>query len=991
MAALLATALFLAGPAGAQDNPRLGGVTRQSLTFEAGTQLVSLRVLPDDASLDAIFGDAVRHVEFVKDVDGRTYFPSHGVRDLQSWDWRQALVVRATAPFTITVEGPRVLPSSEIPLEAGWRWLPALVESEAAPEVAFGSLGRALGGVLDGRGRAAKTVTPGRGYRIYVSDRAVLVGPGTPGGPSTPPASGKSVRVPTIADALALSDLAPGQTVVVKDPVRGGTFRVTDSACLPDGGTCFVPLSVSTATTADLGDAYRFQRLYDGEGDGAIDAESLRLFYGPGSEDSFHAVQLHGQNGGGTEFDLATGSVKVGNPLRTRTPGPYRVAYRYTTAPLRLERQPESLTLEGRRTQDYVRPEWWGATPLPDGDRGGYVGPDAVPGPDAIRFDDPDYDATDEISTAIEVARARYASTNREHYAVIGDFFGYSGTIQLRDGAPLKGLRDGVRTGPGDADRQGLMVLAGTAWHSYTTSYLAKRNRPTAFDEPASPQDFLFKNGERWIVVRQGREDSDTRMVDLELDGNLAENIHVFASDYATASGPSSAPRVWPSAVHEWYRNTGNWTGVATTQGVRDAPKGRIRLINVHVHDYGNSTILGNDQVHFGGSRDLRLGNTVNNHLLYGTPTAPGTSIDGVEAYGFAYGTMVDLYSGHLQNVSVEITTTRNPIAIDFIGVVGHRYSPSNLEDMEAGRGYIPYHEYGEDVTIDGLDVHFAVEGRGNFFVLRHVGGAVSYSDVTVTGLQADSPVMMNWDWYSSRPSSFRLENVNAPWGGQLTSSSADRSDVRDVVVATGGNHEPFSFRPGRRDVRAVATVYNVKMGDVGGSSSTWANRFAKVAPVKTHASGFDLYVRDSELAYRWEPITYDLPDGWSREMIQVYVRDSRLRRVRSGDVRTMWFDGVTVADGRTSEAKGSLSRKTLVANEGGTGYVDVDAPLFVEPQADEYVKVTGTSAGRFEGWTNVGSPDAPVLRLQFTGTDPVTVDWEAAVRPIPDGVVFPD
>lgn len=134
------------------------------------------------------------------------------------------------------------------------------------------------------------------------------------------------------------------------------------------------------------------------------------------------------------------------------------------------------------------------------------------------------------------------------------------------------------------------------------------------------------------------------------------------------------------------------------------------------------------------------------------------------------------------------------------------------------------------------------------------------------------------------------------------------------------------------------------------------------------------------------------LPDVQSR--YHVYFRRVSLSSFRpvNNDVglnRENWkvsfYDDVSVGS-RRSEDRGTLSAAVLTS-----GYVDVPVNLFYTPFDPSYVTLAGTDAGRFTGWTNVGTAEAPVLRLTFSGSTPVSVQWSAAVRPIPPDVTFPD
>ena len=237
---------------------------------------------------------------------------------------------------------------------------------------------------------------------------------------------------------------------------------------------------------------------------------------------------------------------------------------------------------------------------------------------------------------------------------------------------------------------------------------------------------------------------------------------------------------------------------------------------------------------------------------------------------------------------------------------------------------------------------------------------------------------------------------------GQVRSFLASRalySSARRIGSFSGvENGQGISLDPFRGG--HVATFY-----DVGGGVSGAGVRTPEVVQIKLRESPditLDVFVQRARfvgvtfpvMATRLDPSD---PDVASR--YRVFWRDVALNRwqdknndggISRESGRLQYFERVT-AWGRASEAAGTLSSATLKQAGDGTRYVDVDPEMFYAPQDPSYVTVTGPSAGRFLGWENVGSEYDPILRLSFSGSSRVTVDWAAAIRPIPAGIVFPD
>lgn len=978
--------LAVAGRAEAQPLPAglfTGAPTTQHLTFAAGPNQVALSVYPADRSIEAIFGAQLPHVLLVKNAAGAVYSAQYGVRALTEWPWNESVSVYARVPFSIDVSGPRIEPWSRIPLGAGWSWVPSLVAAPTPVADALASVASALSRVEDGAGRAyparpgeaaLTSIEPGAGYRLRLTTPATLAYaavPPPPGGPAPP-----RTEVPTVLDAVALTGLVPGQEVAVRGfraegDGGAGRLRVTASGCVPDGGTCFVPTE-ATAAGEPYSSPYGFSLF--GEN---LQWESFRLCHStrqtpadPAAatgDGCFDALQLHGHGGqssGDKMFDPATGRVEVTSPMAiyaTRYDGDsdhtFTASYRYATGPLRLERVVDApLTLEGQPTTDYMRPEWWGGRPGAG-------------------------DATDAVAWALEAAEAHAAATGREHYVVLSGMYGYAGILETQTGTVLKGAADGVRDG------QGLRVVAGAPWH-----FWAIKQATTAFREPVGEHDALNQNLDGIVVVRHGRRSTRDRVVDVEIDGNLAENASVFDPAHRAAAGPSSYSG--GSFVDEMLQNTPHWNGfAASSQHLDVVPGSRTRLENVHIHDVGGNLWLSNQPVDFGGSHDVRLGNSARNHVIYGVGMRPESSIDRVEIYGFFWkgahevkqGTWRDMtFRGLVQPPALY---TRDRLE-DFIS-----QRNDNLDPGEFGTPAAAGYYFGDDVVFERLtfDVNQAYPTHGAIYYAR---GPMAVRGVTVR--QADPSrrlFLLNSRGYGGSRSSFSLEDVAVESGGLggIISAGARQSRVRRVALPPGlptaGPAELYIARPTFPD--EVYTFY--------GATGTVSSSEPIALQARTADAGARVFVQDASFTNVQNHLMFvgeDPSDPDVQRRYQVYFRrvtfsafvpvnnDAGFNR---DNWRVSFYDDVTVG-ARRSEDRGSLSAAGLTL-----GYVDVPVNLFHAPFDPSYVTLTGTDAGRFTGWTNVGTAEAPVLRLAFSGSAPISVQWSAAVRPIPAGVTFPN
>ena len=991
----------------AQDSGRsaqFGETATQRIEIREGANIVSLHVAPSDPKLAVVLKGVLDKTLVVRNGAGQTYAPSHGIEDFDAWPWWEALHLYALEPFTLEVTGREITSASEIDLPAGWSQVPLFLRARTPVEDAFSSIQHALTRVDDGEGRTYSTpdggtlesLLPGAGYRVHLKEPAVLT--------FQPEESAPSHSVGSIEEMLALDGLQPGDIVEVADPVRGGVFRVTESGCRTDGGTCYVPHSDSEPTSVGLGNSSVV--LYDGPNDDGIAFESFRLTYGPNQDDRLDAAALHGHasgkrdKGGDPLLHTATGELRLPSGLRDLARDltgsrELRVDYRYATSTLRLERVVEPIRLEGQQTADYVRPEWWGAVSYPQNwtpDTSAPSGPRATPS--GIASGDLTYDATDRLASAINAAEVAAAQTDREHYVVLGGMYGYARVIELQDRVVLKGEQDGVRDG------QGLRILKGAPWHYWAV----KQNHvDPAYLIERTASDRLMVSSDPIVVLRHGRQSQLNRIVDVELDGNLEENMYVFSNKYRTASG--SASRSWSDKVEEHLQNTPHWNGFsASHQSADTVPGSNARLENVHAHDFGGNIVLGGGEpIHFGGSRDLKLGNTIKNHHLYRVFTAEGTTVDRVEIYGYGWASHIELQQGHYRDV-VFRNLARNPL-FGFgdrspEALIGHRndgIEPERMFSLD-----VPAYYFGDEAIVEDLRFELSSDFRPRRGLISYDEGPLLLDGVALD-IQGEEPVSLVHGGSGSllERSRFVVQEVVVE-SGQIQSflaATALRASARGIGSFSGSkNGGGLTLEPSRAG--HLVTLYNV-----GGGPSGEGVRTPEVVKVQLRTGSeitLDVFVRQARFTGVTYPVMATRLDPSAPGVAgryRVFWQDVSLDRWRDTNNdggtsresgRLQYFERVTVGD-RKSEAIGTLSSKSLTRASDGTRYVDVDPKLFYSPQDPSYVAITGRDAGRFVGWEDVGDKYEPILRLTFSGTGPVSANWRAAIRPIPSDVTFPE
>ena len=147
----------------------------QTISLDAGWNLISFNVQPSNTSIESVFGTALSSVEYVKNADG--FYKTGQAAALQSLTQvalGYSYLVKMTTPQTISVSGtaPGVV---TVPLKLGWNML-------GYPKTTTGNTTTVLSGIwsnvqiiknfdafLDNSSGTLTTMTPGEGYYIYMT------------------------------------------------------------------------------------------------------------------------------------------------------------------------------------------------------------------------------------------------------------------------------------------------------------------------------------------------------------------------------------------------------------------------------------------------------------------------------------------------------------------------------------------------------------------------------------------------------------------------------------------------------------------------------------------------------------------------------------------------------------------------------------------------------------------------------------------------------
>ena len=594
-------ALFLfVSTVNASDDP----AATQEIELRRGWNEITLQVKPDDLRFEAILEPVLEHVVIVENEDGDKYVPGDDINQITEWDLDEAYRIHMSESATLLVSGEPYVSAAEVNLTPGWNLLPFYLKSAVEAEVVMEQMGAgvtALREGVDGRmynpeedQNDLEVLEPGHGYYV-LADRTSTVrpisdlptpglpqNPGLPGEPDTPedpeeetpededgddetgsddgeeeapqePALPSEPEIPADADyvfdtmeqMLAHRGFEVGQVVAVRGYYEpgdngGGVFDVTDDGCAPDGATCYVPEEHQAEAVPSRISGRSHNLAYDN-----IIPGSVRLYY---NDDNYltdlhlHGHRMHTNSAPRPMINYAAGQLSFHGHI-TRLPedrgdGRWRLEYRYATANVRM----------ARRDVEYIHIRWLGARPSPD------------------------FDASEHIAWAINLAADRHARSNQLEDVVVDDMYYYAGLIVHRDGVRLRGEREGVRDG------QGFKVLAGEASRYFREK--VDSSSPLWLEK----SERSYYQNELTIWIRPQSDASLVSVMDFELDGNAHANVEQFRN--ASQLGETDN-ELFNNLVDDIFQNSEYYNAYATAHSVSSGLN--ILLDNVHFHDYGGN------------------------------------------------------------------------------------------------------------------------------------------------------------------------------------------------------------------------------------------------------------------------------------------------------------------------------------------------------------------------------------------------------------------
>ena len=192
----------------------------QSLSMQAGWNMVSLNVVPESYSISSLFSSITGSVQAIKSPDG-IYVPSNPFNTLSSLSEGKGYFVKLSSQQPLQVFGDLVNASNPISLARGWNLLAFTPQTPLAVDEATSSIGNTLVQVKGSEGiyepnnphNTLTTMSPGRAYWIKTNASATLVYPSSgravsPGLPTSSKQWGSPVIQPNSQSILIRLDNA---------------------------------------------------------------------------------------------------------------------------------------------------------------------------------------------------------------------------------------------------------------------------------------------------------------------------------------------------------------------------------------------------------------------------------------------------------------------------------------------------------------------------------------------------------------------------------------------------------------------------------------------------------------------------------------------------------------------------------------------------------------------------------------------------------------
>jgi hypothetical protein len=963
--------------------------TTQTVSLDAGWNLMSLHVQPDDSSFASIFDGAV---SMAKNEEGDVYLPGEGIKQISTWRSDEGYKVYAETATTLNVSGSEVpLGATAIELDEGWNVIPYLPVDTQAVEKALVFIEESLVVVEDEDGTQydpsassspLDSLRPGEGYKVYV-DRA------------------DTLRYPKVAqtldDALALTGAPVGSYVRVQGYHKpgdggGGLFRVTGNGTETDGGTVFVlDEDVSSEQTYTGGISYT--RLGTSLPDSNLVWGTVKVQGGDMPETARGHKYLHGHDKDVKDsFDLI--DYKAGDIGGPGISQGNDVRYKYATSDRRLER-----VMNGPA----VSLDWWGAVEA-----------------------DPQNPVNNwwRLAWAINKAHRIYQNSGYEwaYVDIPGEYY-FRNNVRVREGVMLRGASDQTfgQAANGQPTYGKLTMMPGRALYNWTEAY--RNNKSSKINH------VLGVNGNN---LGNAKGVTKVGIKSLELDGNLSNNTDPFVNrdNYKNIDAVMQQGSEWVG-----FRASSGLDSY-TPDGGRGGGNGVLE--DVYIHDWVGGNMINGLGLDYSNSKNIRLGNSGRNHIFYRTI---GT-IDGMDVSGGGWASLFKITRGTYKDFDYVAHPTPpvvlNNLAIqDWDKVFDHHGKGFGL-NWKADSSRISK----MTITVDDFSVDLSQDPpSSNPTVFADKGYGGTYKNGTIETAPPENPpfttVIVGYVGTGNGPlRDYTYDNIDViSHGSNLKIFSSIPANTHNVVKnitvtaasGVGANGQPL-FDPQILEPSRYAEKDAGSDIPLGMASRLETEAIDMQQPQDTQLWRVDIPDKQEYLPsnYFMEGATINnnnthiLEDrkgdkaATLREKARLYISGSTFRvpspspsfrswgthRWLLDDEKTLRLRNCDTQNGRVSDASGSY---TSDASDEGNDYVLIPTSLMSLAQETDVTVTSGNrsvqsvenadSGGNVQTWDpdnpQAFDPRDPYLRVNLDAPiqsgNTITLDWTARVTPTAD------
>lgn len=171
------------------SKPNTIKIITQTVKLAFGWNIISTYIIPDDASMEAIFFDIVDDIVLVKNNIGQIFYPEFEINDIGNWNLYEGYQVYSSAMVDLNITGVKAKASEHpISLNSGWNMVAYLRENPLNIESAFQTLtdDEALVIAKDNLGNIyypefgindIGNMLAGQGYQVFLIKNSILLYP----------------------------------------------------------------------------------------------------------------------------------------------------------------------------------------------------------------------------------------------------------------------------------------------------------------------------------------------------------------------------------------------------------------------------------------------------------------------------------------------------------------------------------------------------------------------------------------------------------------------------------------------------------------------------------------------------------------------------------------------------------------------------------------------------------------------------------------------